>query len=169
MLQRTSKILLTVFFSALLSACLSDFHLRGSQGTTLFSYQTLSILDEFNGKVSQNLSNIMRQQITLVVAPTPAQVTVEIGKVLHRKNIAVKDVNGRASEYRLYSSVTIQAYDAHKNQLIAPVVLSQSGTLSTGNGYETGLDLEETRIYSSLDLELANQIQYRLRAIQIKP
>lgn len=169
MFKQTSKRLITLAFTVLLSSCLSDFHLRGTQGTALFSYQTLTILDEFNGKISQNLKNIMRHQITLVTPPNPAQVTVEIGKVTHNKSISVKDVNGRASEYRLYNSVTIQAYNTNKQQLIMPVTLSQSRTLSTGNGYETGLDLEETRIYSDMDLELANQIQYRLRAIQIKP
>ena len=62
---------------------------------------------------------------------------------------------------------TMQAYDANKKQLIAPVRLSISRTLSAGDGYDTGLDLEESRLYNDIDIELANQMQYRLRAIKL--
>ena len=55
----------------------------------------------------------------------------------------------------------------NKNQLLAPTRLTISRLLSAGDGYVTSLELEEARLIDVMDLELANQIQYRLRAIKL--
>lgn len=146
----------------LLTAC--GFHLRGSQGTTALSFKTLSVVSESDSLVAQSLIDLMRGQVQVVTGS--AQVTVELSVPEHSKTILTKDAQGRASEYRLYSKVTMQAYAVNKDQLISPVTLTVTRTLSTGNGYDTGLDLEEARLYADMDATLANQIQYRLRALQ---
>ena len=145
-----------------LTAC--GFHLRGSQGTTALSFKTLSVVSESDSLVAQSLIDLMRGQVQVVTGS--AQVTVELSVPEHSKTILTKDAQGRASEYRLYSKVTMQAYAVNKDQLISPVTLTVTRTLSTGNGYDTGLDLEEARLYADMDATLANQIQYRLRALQ---
>ena len=149
------------------SAC--GFHLRGSQGTGALTFTSLSIIDSGKTAVAQNLADIMRRQTTLVTAPTAGQVNAEIGEVRRGKAVLTKDVQGRAVEYRMTSNITMQAYDANKNQLIAPITLSTTRTLISGNGYDTGLELEEARLNRDMDFDLANQIQYRLRAIKLKP
>ena len=146
----------------LLTAC--GFQLRGSQGTTALSFKTLSVVSESDSLVAQSLIDLMRGQVQVVTGS--AQVTVELSVPEHSKTILTKDAQGRASEYRLYSKVTMQAYAVNKDQLISPVTLTVTRTLSTGNGYDTGLDLEEARLYADMDATLANQIQYRLRALQ---
>ncbi|MGL4767663.1 MAG: LPS assembly lipoprotein LptE [Formosimonas sp.] len=148
----------------LLTAC--GFHLRGSQGAVALPFKTLSIVGDAQGAVAKNLSNRLRGQVTLT---TPSQVVVELSKVEHTKSILTKDSQGRASEYRLLAQVTMQAYAANKDQLISPVTLNVTRSLTTGNGYDTGIDLEEARMYADMDSELANQVQYRLRAIKSVP
>ena len=147
------------------TAC--GFHLRGSPGSIPMTFKTLSIVGENKTVLARTLADVMRGQVIMIQAPAPAEVIVELGEVQHSKNVSVKDSQGRVSEYRLYSNVTIQAYAANKDQLIKPVTLSISRTLSTGTGYDTGIDLELSRLYGTMDAELANQIQYRLRAIKL--
>lgn len=148
----------------LLTAC--GFQLRGSQGSVALAFKTLSIVGDASSQVAQNLTNLMRNQVSMVAAPAPAQVIVELGKTEHTKATLTKDAQGRISEYRLYANITMQAYAANKDQLIKPVTLSVTRTLSTGNGYDTGIDLEESRMYADMDSELANLIQYRLRVVK---
>ena len=162
------KISIIVLCVSALTAC--GFHLRGSQNAgsaTLMTYQTLNIVGDTESNIAQNLANIMRGQVRVVDKTTPAQVTTEIGDVSHSKAILTKNSQGRITEYRLFGSVTIQAYDANKQPLIAPTRLTVTRTLSAADGYITGLDLEEARLADDMDLELANQIQYRLRAIRL--
>ena len=148
-----------------LSAC--GFHLRGSTGATAMTYNTLSIIGDSKSNLPNQLADVMRGQVIQVTPPAPAQVTAEIGDIVHTKAVSSKNAAGRAIEYRLSTFATMQAYDANKKQLIAPVRLSISRTLSAGDGYDTGLDLEESRLYNDIDIELANQMQYRLRAIKL--
>ena len=151
-----------------LTAC--GFHLRGSQSgstATLLSYQTLSIVGDNQSSIGINLADLMRGQVHIVTAPAPAQVTAEIGEITHSRTTATKNAQGRVTEYRVYASVSVQAYDANKNQLLAPTRLTISRLLSAGDGYVTGLEFEESRLIDVMDLELANQIQYRLRAIKL--
>lgn len=148
-----------------LSAC--GFHLRGSTNATAMTYKTLSIIGDTKSNLPNQLADVMRGQVIQVTPPAPAQVTAEIGEVIHTKAVSSKNAAGRAIEYRLSTFATMQAYDANKKQLIAPVRLSISRTLSAGDGYDTGLDLEESRLYNDIDIELANQMQYRLRAIKL--
>jgi len=162
------KITTVTLCVSLLTAC--GFHLRGSQNagsTTMMTYQTLAIVGDTESNIAQNLTNIMRGQVRLVDTTTPAQVTTEIGDVSHSRSVLTKNAQGRITEYRLYGSVTIQAYDVNKQRLIEPTRLTVTRTLSAGDGYVTGLDLEESRLADDMDLELANQIQYRLRAIRL--
>ncbi|MGB5108434.1 MAG: LPS assembly lipoprotein LptE [Formosimonas sp.] len=160
---------LTIALCAIaLTAC--GFHLRGSQGAstaTVLSYQTLSIVGDTQSSIGVNLANLMRGQVHVVTAPAPAQVTTEIGEVNHSRTTATKNAQGRITEYRVYASVSVQAYDVNKNQLLAPTRLTISRLLSAGDGYVTSLELEEARLIDVMDLELANQIQYRLRAIKL--
>lgn len=163
------KISIIALCVSALTAC--GFHLRGSQNAssaTLMTYQTLNIVGDTDSNIAQNLANLMRGQVRIVDnKTTPAQVTTEIGDVSHSKDILTKNSQGRITEYRLFGSVTIQAYDANKQLLIAPTRLTVTRTLSAADGYITGLDLEEARLADDMDLELANQIQYRLRAIHL--
>ena len=158
----TSSLIVTALS---LSAC--GFHLRGSTNATAMSYKTLSIIGDAKSNLPNQLAAVMRGQVIQITPPAPAQVTAEIGDITRTKAVSSKNASGRAIEYRLSTFVTMQAYDANKKQLIAPVRLSISRTLSAGDGYDTGLDLEESRLYNDIDIELANQMQYRLRAIKL--
>ena len=62
-------------------------------------------------------------------------------------------------------SVVIQAYDKHKNQLLAPTRLSTSRNLIVGTGYATAEDAELERLNSDMARELASSIVYRVRAV----
>jgi LPS-assembly lipoprotein len=157
--------LLIVCSVIVLTAC--GFHLRGSQGSVPLSFTTLAIVGDTKSTIARNLTDIMRGQVNIAPAAT-AQVIAEVGEITHHKIVLTKDSQGRASEYRLYANVTMQAYANNKDQLISPTRLSVTRTLSTGNGYDTGIDLEESRLYADMDAQLANQLQYRLRAIKLK-
>lgn len=151
----------------LLTAC--GFHLRGSTGDVTLSFKTLSIIEAnkaADNDIATRLSEIMRGQVVQVKAPAIAQVTLEISEITRSKVSSNKNASGRTIEYRLTNAATIQAFDAQKNQLIAPVNLTVARTLSAGDNYQTGIDLEEAKLYDEMDLELANLIQYRLRAIK---
>lgn len=166
--MQTFKKIAVVSSLIFLTAC--GFHLRGSTGDVALSFKTLSII-ESNPTATSNLArkvaDIMRGQVVQVKPPAPAQATLEIGDISRAKISSNKNASGRTIEYRLTTSTTIQAFDSQKNQLIAPVNLAVSRTLSAGDSYQTGIDLEETKLYDDIDLELANLIQYRLRAIKL--
>lgn len=162
------KSLVATMTVAMLSSC--GFHLRGSSdapGYTRMDYQTLAIVGDQQSNVTQNLINIMHGQVQVVPATAHPQVTVELTPAEYSRAIQTKSIQGTVTEYRLYASVTMQAYDTDRNILISPVRLTTARSLTAGNGYATSIDLEEARLSESMSVELANQVQYRLRAIRL--
>ncbi|TDR31557.1 LPS assembly lipoprotein LptE [Hydromonas duriensis] len=159
------KFVIASFATMLMTAC--GFHLRGATSMTAVTYSTLSIVADQKSNLTTQLQDIMRGQVILVKPPAPAQVIAEIGEISHSKAVSNTNSAGRAVEYRLTTSATLQAYTAQKNQLIPPSRISVSRTLSAGDGYDTSLDLETARLYNDLDIELATQMQYRLRSIKL--
>lgn len=161
MFQHIKTSLLIVLTSLALSAC--GFHLLGANSSRNLP-NSIAIIGNTDNEIVESLK-VQKPDSIMPTTSDKADVTLEFGDISTNRTVLSKTAVGTVSEYHVRLSVVIQAYDKHKNQLLAPTRLSTSRNLIVGTGYATAEDAELERLNSDMARELANSIVYRVRAV----
>ena len=144
-----------------LSAC--GFRLLGANSVQNLP-NSVAIIGNTDNEIVESLK-VQKPDSIVPATPQTADLTLEFGDISTTRTVLSKTATGTTSEYRVSLSVVIQAYDKHKNQLLAPTRLTTSRNLIVGTGYATAEDAELERLNSDMARELANSIVYRVRAV----
>lgn len=160
-LKKTSMALGALVLTMSLSAC--GFHLLGASSNQNLP-SSVALVGNINNEIVESLK-LQKPDGIISATPDKADLTLEFGDISTNKTVLSKTATGTVSEYHVRLSVVIQAYDKHKNQLLAPTRLSTSRNLIVGTGYATAEDAELERLNSDMARELANSIVYRVRAV----
>ena len=165
-LQRLAKALSVLIISLGLSAC--GFHLLGSTSGGVANTQSMPSSIAIEGNTDNEIVDFIKLAKPSNVALLPSQqadLTLDLGGINVSSSVLSTNSQGGVTERRITMSVIIQMYDAQKNQLLEPTRLSTSRNFIVGSGYATTEDVEYERLNTDMARELANSINYRIRAI----
>lgn len=163
------RVLFAVCLVLSLSAC--GFHLRGSNGSFMLPFATMSISLPDTSPLAIDLKRYIRAIGSTEIVDTreAADATLEVlvdPEKTRTKSILSLNSNGRVREYQLGYSIQFRVVDKAGNVLLGLTTIALNRPITFNESQVLAKETEEAQLYRDMRNDLVQQIMRRLAAIK---